>query len=183
MPAATRIGGGLNPISDCYVIIPTNNESEPEFKLVMKVLPDLSDTKSATYTDETLMGRSFPIKTYSHSDNRSIGMAIHMIVSEASDIYYNISALRAIQSAVYPRYGMANAPFAPPPICRIRCGKLLSEDELCVVLKNYNVKFPTEVPWDEETFTPFKFDIDTTWEVVYKSSDLPGSERIFSYGK
>lgn len=180
MPAATRIGGALNPIADCYVVIPPSFPvSKP---LTMKVLPDISDSKSATYSDEPVMGRSSPVKTYSHSDNRQIGMTIHMIVSEPGDVEGNLRALRAIQSAVYPRHGM-NSPFVPPPVCKIKCGRILAEEELCVVLRNYNVKFPTEVAWDEATFVPFKFDIETSWEVVYKSSDLPGAERIFQLGR
>lgn len=180
MPAATIIGGELNPITDCYVIIPPGFPKDNPLK--MKVLPDISDTKSATYSDEPIMGRSFPLKTYSHSDNRAITMQMHMIVSAPSDVDYNLRALRAIQSVVYPREGVST-PFLPPPICRIKCGRLLADEDLCVVLKSYSVKFPTEVAWDEETFVPFKFDIDTNWEVVYKSSDLPGAERIFTVGR
>lgn len=171
-------------IPNCYIKIPRppGPWREPEFTLEFKVLPDISDSKAAAYSDEPVMGRSSPVKTYSHSDNRQITVQIHMIVSSPEDVNYNLTALRAIQSAVYPRHGM-NSPFVPPPVCRIKCGRLLAEDDLCVVLRNYNVKFPTEVAWDEDSFVPFKFDIETSWEVVYKSSDLPGSERIFQVGK
>lgn len=181
MPAATRPGGPLIPINDCHIIIPSDGG---EFKVILKVLPDITDAKSASYNDEVVIGRSSPLKTYSQSDNRTISMALHMVVSEPNDVDYNLKALRAIQSAVYPREGSGGAPFVPPPVCRIKCGKLLSnEEELCVILKSYSVKFPTEVAWDEQTFVPFKFDIDTNWDVVYKSADLPGQERIFSLGK
>lgn len=189
MPAATRTGGPLVPITNCYIIIPYNRSDSPitvgtpNFRLEMKVLPEISDSKTANYSDEPIIGRSFPLKTYSHSDNRAISMTIHMVVSEPKDLTYNIEALRAIQSAVYPRHGFGDSPYVPPPICRIRCGRLLAESELCVVLKQYTVKFPTEVAWDEDSFVPFKFDIDTSWEAVYKSSDLPGAERIFTAGR
>lgn len=186
MPAATTIGGALNAIPDCYVKIPVFSGvalgQSREFELKMKILPDLGDSKSATYSDEPVMGRSSPVKTYSHSDNRQISMQIHMMVSSPEDINYNLASLRALQSAVYPRHRM-NSPFVPPPVCRIKCGRLLADEDLCVVLRNYSVKFPTEVAWDEDTLVPFKFDIDTTWEVVYKSSDLPGAERVFTSGK
>lgn len=181
MPAATITGGSLVPIENCYIIIPLERD---EFKVIMSVLPEITDTKSASYNDEVVIGRSSPLKTYSQSDNRAITMTLHMVVSEPDDIEYNLRALRFIQSAVYPREGANGAPFIPPPVCRIKCGKLLSEnEELCVILKNYSVKFPTEVAWDEDTFTPFKFDIETSWDVVYKSADLPGQERIFAFGK
>lgn len=192
MPAATIPGGALVPINDCYITIPCDNlpqgilrfVSNGEFKLVLNNLPDITDTKSASYNDEVVIGRSSPLKTYSQSDNRNISMVLHMIVSKPDDITYNLFALRAIQSATYPREGANGAPFIPPPVCRIKCGQLLSSGgELCVILKNYSVKFPTEVSWDESTFVPFKFDIDTNWDVVYKSADLPGQDRIFMLGR
>jgi len=181
MPAATNIGGALVPIKDCYIVVPFKSR---DFTLEFYVLPDISDSKTASYNDEAAIGRASPIKTYAQSDNRSISVTIHMIVSKQSDVEYNLIALRAIQSAVYPRESSNGAPFVPPPICRIKCGKLLADEEdLCVILKNYSVKFPTEVSWDEEFFTPYKFDIDTTWDVVYKSNDLPGQDRIFASGR
>lgn len=182
MPAATIVGGALVPIRNCYILIPIGGSEE--FLLTFKVLPEISDSKSVSYNDEQVIGRASPLKTYAQSDNRSISVQIHMVVSEESDLDYNIEALRAIQSAAYPRKSDNGAPFVPPPVCRMKCGHLLSAgQELCVVLKNYSVKFPTEVAWDEDTFVPFKFDIDTSWDVVYKSSDLPGQDRIFVSGR
>lgn len=188
MPAATIVGGALVPIKDCYIKIPCedcgDSASGGEFDLTFKVLPEISDQKTVSYNDENVIGRASPLKTYSQSDNRTLSIQIHMVVSEESDVDYNLMAMRAIQSAAYPRKGHNGAPFVPPPICRIRCGKLLSEgQELCVVLKNYAVKFPTEIAWDEQTLLPYKFDIDTSWDVVYKSADLPGQERIFTSGR
>ena len=63
MPSGTITGGALRPIKDCYILIPYNTQDNsilvgnPVFRLEMKVLPELSDTKSATYSDEPLMGR------------------------------------------------------------------------------------------------------------------------------
>lgn len=190
MPAATIRGGALKSIPGCWIIIPCEKcergdyVKNNEFTLSFKVLPEISDTKSVTYNDESVIGRASPIKTYAQSDNRTLSVTIHMIVSTSEDIPYNIAALRAIQSAAYPRKGENGAPFIPPPICRMKCGDLLSDgQELCVILKNYSVKFPTEVAWDEETFVPYKFDIETSWDVVYKSAELPGQDRIFQSGR
>ena len=177
MPKGTLPGGPLIEIADCYVVIPNFG------KITFNNLPDITDSKSASYNDETVIGRSSPLKTYAQSDNRSISMQIHMIVSQPSDVTFNLVALRAIQSATYPRIGASGAPFIPPPICRLKCGKLIADEEVCVVLKSYSVKFPTEVAWDESTFTPFKFDIDTQWDVVYQSSNLPNQDRIMQLGK
>lgn len=177
MPKATLPGGQLIEIADCYVTIPGFG------KIAFNNLPDLSDSKSAQYNDETVIGRANPLKTFAQSENRTISAQIHLVVSSPQDVTRNLVILRAIQSATYPRQGTGGIPFIPPPICRIKCGKLLADDELCVVLKQYSVKFPTEVAWDETTFTPFKFDIDTQWDVVYKSSELPNQSRIMQLGR
>ena len=180
MPKATLNGGPLTPISNCWIKVPM--QSGGTHDIVMDNLPDISDSKSASYNDEPIIGRSQPLKTYSHSDNRSISIQIHLFVTSADDVQGNLQHLRALESAVYPRDNMGNAPFYPPPVCQIQCGYLLGEYPLCVVLKQYSVKFPTDVAWDEDFYTPWKFDIDTTWDVVYSSTDLPGQDRILNYG-
>ena len=172
---ATTPGGALVPLKDCYVTISGKT-------INFKVLPEISDQKSATYNDETAIGRSSPMKTYGSSDNRSISVQMHFVVSTPKDVDDNLSYLKLIASAVYPRKGTQGAPFVPPPICKLKCGELLAKIPLCVVLKQYSVKFPTEVAWDEKTFIPFKFDVGTTWETVYKSADLPGQNRIMRAG-
>ena len=60
--------------------------SNDEFLLRFKVLPDISDTKTASYNDEAVIGRASPLKTYAQSDNRSISMQIHMVVSSPEDV-------------------------------------------------------------------------------------------------
>jgi|GEM_PF-6866659 len=177
MPKATLQGGALTVIRDCWIYIPTFGP------ILLYALPDISDSKSAAYNDEPIIGRSFPLKTYSHSDNRSISMQVHLYVTKPDDVATNLAYLRAIESCTYPKDGAMGTPFAPPPVCQIKCGKLLGATPLCVVLKQYSVKFPTDVTWDDTDYTPWKFDIDTTWEVVYSSAALPGQERIMAWGK
>lgn len=172
---ATRPGGDLVPIPDCYVEC-------GDHTILMKILPDISDTKSASYSDEPIIGRSFPVKSFSHGENRTISWSSHFINCKAGDAESLLQDLRAIESCVYPDDSGTSTPYAPPTICKIKCGRILGEEELCVVLKSYSVKFPTDVPWDEETYLPYKFDVDMSFDVVYNSDDLPGSEKIFSDG-
>ena len=177
MARATIPGGKLVNLKDCYIQIPNG------MKIELNNLPDLSDTKGASYNDEVIMGRSFPLKSFSHSENRAISMTLHFFVVNKEDISINMQYLRAIESCTYPRTANSGLAFQPPPVCQIKCGKLLGEDELCVVLRSYSVKFPTDAVWDEETYVPFKFDVDTSWEVVYRTVNLPGQEKILAMGK
>jgi hypothetical protein len=183
MPKATVPGGPLKALPDCWIKIPISN-NPPAYTVDLYALPDISDSKSASYNDEPIIGRAFPLKTYSHSDNRTISMQLHLFVTHPDDVDRNLNHLRVLESAVYPRVDqISGAPFIPPPVCRIQCGKILGDEPLCVVLKQYSVKFPIDVAWDERSYLPWKFDVDTTWEVVYKAPDLPGQTRIVFTGR
>lgn len=196
--------GKLNPVDQCFIDIPIAQAIGPVqntggcnsgvlgvHRVCLNNLPDLSDTKSAIYNNEGIIGRSFPLYTYSHSGDRQINMQIHFFAIDSTDIAKNIQDLRAIQSAVYPRTGVSGAPYRPPPVCRIQCGALLSgnpqqdtpQDDLCVFLQSYSVKFPTEVAWDEQFYVPYRFDVETSWLTVYTSEDLPFQDRIFRSGR
>jgi hypothetical protein len=177
MPKATTSVGALSPINNCFIQIP----NFPQIKL--NNLPDISDTKSAHYNAESIIGRSSPLHTYHFSDSRIISFTIHLYIQQASDATANLQTLYAIQSCVYPGPGgNGGAPFVPPAICQIQCGNLLASQPVCVVLQSYNVKFPTDVAWDATTMCPYHFDIDTTWWIVYQSSNLPDNSRIIKSG-
>ncbi len=168
---STMDGGALSLIDNCYIKI------QGEI-ITMNILPDISDGKSAQYNDEPVIGRSFPMKTYSHSDNRSISWTAYFISTSKEDIGRNLGYLRLIESAVYPR-DEDFQPYAPPPVCALMCGQLLDRvSELCAVMKSYSVKFPTDVAWDKHTNLPYKFSVDMQFDIIYESSDLPGQERI-----
>jgi len=174
MTKATEAGGTLNDLGSCYLDVTGFG------KIDLNILPDISDTKSVTYNDEPTIGRTTPIKTYAHSDNRTINVTFYFIVTSKSDIQKNISYIYAIQSAAYPRDG---SPYKPPPVCKFSCGNLIwdgFQNVVCVVLKSYDVKYNKEYPWDESTFLPYYVEMSTTWDVVYDSAQLPGQERILS---
>lgn len=188
MKATTN--GKLNLIPDCEIKIPgagapsiTSLGRRGTGTIPMYALPDISDTKSAIYNTEGIMGRAAPLYTYSHSGDRNISMQLHFFIINPGDGDRNLHYLRMLESAVYPRMGQTDGePYRPPPVCQIKCGKLLATRPVCAVLQSYSVKFPTEVAWEAETYCPFRFDVDTNWIVVYTSSDLPYQNRIVTYG-
>lgn len=196
MTKATQ-SGSLVPLSDdiCTIIIPGYYETsandpagelQKQRKIIMNNLPEISDTKSAVYNSEGVIGRSAPLYTYSHSADRNINFQIHFFVVDKGDEFRNLADLRAIQSAVYPRRGQSGLPYKPPPICKLKCGHLISTGQwVCAVLQSYSVRFPTEVAWDtqEGTFCPYRFDVDTSWLVVYSSASLPFQSRIINSGR
>lgn len=173
---ATLQHGKLQTLKDkCSISIPGYKDIQ------LKILPEISDSKQARYNDEPVIGRSFPIKTYAHSENRVISMRLHFQVVNEIDLEENVRALWAIQSATYPRSG-EDGPYRPPPICRIQCGRMLGEIPLCAILESYQVQVPTDCVWDEHTLVPYYFYLNTTWQIVYAASRLPNQELILNGG-
>lgn len=192
MPMATKKNADLVPINDCWINIPTDGNSGNAFgtngeplptTIVLNNLPDLGDSKQAVYNNIPVMGRSFPFYTYSHSGDRTINLQLHFFILKKGDGDKNLGYLRRIQSAVYPRQGNETVPYIPPVVCRIKMGELLGTSPLCVILQNYSVRYPTDVAWDRETLCPYRFDVDTSWYVVYSSENLPYASRIISSGR
>lgn len=205
MTLATDPQGDLRIFGNCYIQIPrhfqvTPNPDDPEdngirnqIELVgLNNLPDITDSKSVSYSDEPIIGRAMPLKTYSHSENRVITTKIDFFVTNNStnenlpgSAAHNLRKLRALQSACYPlnNPGGLGVPYAPPPVCKIVCGKILGDDGLCVVMTNYDITYHTDVAWDEMLMLPYKTSISCSWHVVYNNSFLPGQERILSQGR
>lgn len=175
MPKATN-NGSLTKISQCVVTI----SGQP---IILNNLPDISDSKSAVYNNESIIGRSFPMYTYAHSGDRTINFQFHFFAVDSGDVRTNLGYLRLIQSAAYPQKGSGGIPYTPPTVCTIQCGQLLGDQPLCVILQSYSVKFPTDVAWDENLMVPFRFDVDTSWLTAYTSTELPNADRIISSGR
>lgn len=190
---ATNSQGILQQISNCYIILPTIG------KVMLNNLPELSDSKSAHYNAESIIGRSSPVHTFHFSDTRIISIQFHLYVIEPDDIQRNITFKRAVESCLYPQgstFGITSlsvantnsgattfASYSPPPICRISFGSFLADGEVCVALQSCSVKAPSDVAYDPDTLCPFKFDLDTTWWVVYSSDMLPDQSQILTSGR
>jgi hypothetical protein len=173
---STNPNGSLKILKECYLIIMGST-------INMNILPDISDSKSASYADENGIGRTMPFKTYNNSENRTISWTAHFFACNSSDIDQMLKILRLIESATYPRTGnTGGAPYAPPEVCKLKCGSLLGDDPVCAVMKSYSVKFDTSVPWDEVLSIPHKMDIDMQFDVIYDQSNLPGAEKIMISG-
>ena len=186
------LNGELKIIPDCFIRANISGQAIP-YQVDMYILPDISDSKQANYSDETGVGRSAPLKVFSHGETRSISWTAHFFSPTSEMAEKNLNSLRILESLVYPDSNTKSI-VSPPPIATIKCGNLLSSGELCVVLKSYTVKFPTDVAWQDirtdggvkpgirGDYMPIKFDVDMTFEVVYQTLDLPGAGKILNFG-
>lgn len=171
MPRGTETSGRLAVLSKCKIITPCGT-------ICLRILPDISDSKGANYAQENSIGRSNPLITFAYSEPRNITTELHFMTTTTGDINDNWRSLRIIQSLVYPGTATVDggAPFTPPPVVRFICGQLMDGDNgLCLILKNYSIRYPTNVAWDEITYLPYQFSISCNWEVVYACKNLPSS--------
>lgn len=184
---ATTQYGAPNQLTMAQIRVPVDRSGTANFGLAfetitLKALPEVSDNKSAEYSDEPIIGRSFPVKMYTSSGNRQIGMKAPFFVARQADIADNWKSLRLLQSAVYPEDETQESPaYIPPPICQIRLGFLFTAQNdgwISAILRSCNVSYPTDVVWDYATYLPYRFDLDLQWDIVFSNSSLPGQSKI-----
>ncbi len=175
MTRATYADGSLAYLENCRIETPLGT-------IRLKILPEITDSKAVNWTSESIPGRASPMVNFGYSEPRVIQAELHFMVTKSSDIDENIIYLRRIESLTYPGTGDANAPYYPPMISKFVCGKILGDNGLCVILKSYSVRYPTDVAVDPETMLPYKFSITTSWEVVYSCSKLPTNNSIAKFG-
>jgi hypothetical protein len=178
MARATNLNGLLQPISDCYIRVGRD-------VIVMKVLPSINDSHGATFNSENGIGRSLPTKTFVNGGDRSIGWDITFVSEGDAQLRQNLSYYRLLMSCTYPVDTGGNVPFLPPKILKIKCGSLLADEEICVILENISVSWPTDSAWSDIQYgyIPYKFNCQLTFKVVYNSADLPGQQRILTLGR
>jgi len=166
-------GSPLREVPDCWIQLGDQDED----KIKLYALPEIQDSKAVTYSDQTIQGRAAPVKTYAHSENRTINLVLHLYVTTVQDIQDNLNTIRKIASLAHPEYSNT---YLPPRIARIKCGKLLSDSAsgVPVVLKQYDVNYETDIQWfyDKvaQTYMPLHVSIQTSWDVVYSWTNLPG---------
>lgn len=180
MARATNLVGNLERIEDCYIRV-------GEDIIYAYVLPTLGDGHQATYNSETGIGRSIPTKTFQSGSDRTISVEWQFFAEGEGKLLGNLYYYRLLTSCTYPvdlPQG-ASVPFLPPKIVKIKCGRLLGDEELCCVVNSVNVNWPTDGPWSslEYGYIPYKFSLTINLSVVYNSADLPGAARILSLGR
>jgi hypothetical protein len=180
----------LAQLKDCYIRVPQLLDFNigiipitAPFYIFMNNLPDITDTHDAQFGDQNGIGRSMPLKTFGQGGPRVINWTVNFIAETEEEAERNLTKFRALAACTYPRKITRNdMPYMPPPMVYIKCGKLLANEELCAVVKSYNVKWPKDVPWTEKYYIPYRFEVAVTLEVVYVAGNMPGAERIFTRG-
>jgi hypothetical protein len=179
---ATFNNGTLRTLNDkCVIAIPNFVDFSGLSFINLKIMPEISMSGAAKFNDETVIGRGAPIKTYANTDNRVLNMKLTFFAATRAELIENSTNLYLLRSALYPSDG-ALSPYIPPPVCQINCGQFISKNTVCAVLENLNEHMPTDVVWDDDLLIPYYFTVDTTWHLVYASTNLPNQNKILANG-
>jgi hypothetical protein len=180
MATSTINNGDLKNLLGCYLQY-KNTTVYPH------VLPEISDAHGAQYSDEPVMGRSMPVKVFNAGSDRTISWRWKFVSTSIKRYEENLKNINFLKSLTYPMDETVNVPFLPPPIVTLKCGALLGSTPVSAVCTSCNVSYPTDVVWGGSDsggtdFLPFEINVETSFSVVYKPSNLPGQERIMKYG-
>lgn len=186
---ASRLGGQIEVIKNVSFFIP---ETMNGHEIWFQALPTVTDGKGAKYDPTPVIGRATPLLTYANSDLRTLNVDFTFLVTKTNGndfsingvgtVNYNLAALRAIASSVYPREGGQGVTYKPPPVCVFTYGSFFNKGRLCVIVDKYSVKNDPSVPSDPETLCPYKFTVNVSMIKVYSSNDLPNQKTIWNTG-
>lgn len=140
-------------VASSYILrIRKTKEGIKQDRLPFQFLPDnISESKAAIYGDIITIGRSTPIKTYSHSASKNLNFTLKFFANpEKGDMSMTPKVIKErvdfCYSLLYPDYS-AGFVLKPPPKCLIRIGDQITFAGICkTVTSNYNLEGP--VPWD-----------------------------------
>jgi len=138
--------------------------------LPFQFMPDtIQDSKAAMYGDIIVLGRSTPIKTYSHSGAETLAFSLKFFANpEQSDKEMTPKRINErvqfCKSLVYPVY--TGFIVKPPPICVVKVGDYINFYGVC---KAVSTSVTQDYPWDVDRsagINPHGVQINLTFEDV-----------------
>lgn len=138
-----------NPALNSFIVVLKRGPGFPVKDVIpFQFLPEMvRDSKVAVYNDIAVIGRSSPVKSYSHSGARTINFALQFFAAPEAGlrmidpvlIKTRVDALRAL---VVPDY--SGFVVQPPPRCIIHLGLQMAFMGVC---KSVSVSYQGGSPW------------------------------------
>lgn len=139
-----------NPALSSFIVVLKRGPGFPVQDIIpFQFMPDnFRDSKAAVYNDIAIVGRSSPIKNYSHSGPRNVAFSLQFMAAPEAGlgmllppiIKTRIDACRALVVPDYTGFIMA-----PPPRCMVILGL---QSAFLGVCKSVNVSYLNTSPWD-----------------------------------
>ncbi len=166
-------------------ILPLRNLSEVGAAKLIPIFfqsnPQISDAKSANYTNNNPMGRGEGFSNYQNSSNRSFSITLNYnAVSQTHDTYWVAQQVSRLKALVYPIYSRQNRnakeTFSTPPLILLNYG-LQYVNIPCKVL-SYSSSLDPETPMDTTTMLPYNVSITLDLQTSYPYGYVPGHDDI-----
>jgi len=158
----------LSPEAFCFILDSDSGE-RVEFQLMPEAI---SESKSATYNEIPIIGRSLPLLGYANSTSRSMGLGLTFAALYAEGKYspsWIEQQIRWLESKVYPIY--ADGFMYPPPRLFVVVGKAIG---LQCVMTSVNTTWLG--PWsvaNQEAYA-FRAQIDMQFQEYGMNEDAIG---------
>ena len=120
-------------LPDCYIYISHLDEPEEAKYWQLPGYPDnITDTMGSSFQENSALGRSAPVYTFSHSGPRSINIKLSFHRDMFEEMPSNVkprddedkaeSFIHAIQAIAVPKYNLSNKAIEPPLVA-LRLGR------------------------------------------------------------
>jgi hypothetical protein len=139
-----------NPTLSSFIIVLKRGPGFPVQDIIpFQFMPDMTrDSKVAVYNDIAIIGRSSPVKNYSHSGARMINFQLQYFAAPEAGLRFvdpiliktRVDACRALVVPDYSGFTMK-----PPPRCIVHLGLQMAFLGVC---KSVNVSYLGSSPWN-----------------------------------
>lgn len=173
-----------DPSDQCYILIlPDMNDSNSvQYTVKFQTMPDkITDSKSASFNDAQIIGRSSPLKTYQFSSARKLSLTLEFFASleegdvgaktgnqAANEVKAKVNMLRGLLN---PNYG--NKLISRPRRCMVRMGDSIGMVGFCTSVQ---VVLRGDYPWELKPALAHHASVslvfEDTGEAVYSFDDI-----------
>jgi hypothetical protein len=157
----------------------------PQFELLQKsagvvfpILPDITFSTKANYTQIDPIHNNYPFQAYKNSQIDEIMISGEFIVEDETQAAYWIAMTTFFKTMTKMFFGQGANVGAPPPICRLTGYGASVFDNIPVVVKSFSVDLTSDVNYKRcnafgtNTWVPITSGVNITVQPVYNRRNL-----------
>jgi len=157
----------------------------PQFELLQKsqgavfpILPDITFSTKANYTQIDPIHNNYPFQAYKNSQIDEIMISGTFIVEDETQAAYWIAMTTFFKTMTKMFFGQGANVGAPPPVCRLTGYGASVFDNVPVVVKSFSVDLSSDVQYKRcnafgtNTWVPIESSVNVTVQPVYNRRNL-----------
>lgn len=159
--------------------------NNPQFELLQKsagvvfpILPDITFSTKANYTQIDPVHNNYPFQAYKNSQIDEIQINGTFIAEDETQAAYWIAMTTFFKTMTKMFYGQGANAGAPPPVCRLTGYGASVFDNIPVVVKSFSVDFSKDVNYKRcnafgtNTWVPITSSVNVSVQPVYNRRNL-----------